>query len=54
MGIRRHWPNTNLFSVSDYALAKVPESTEPGAPLVTIPVHQYRLFGRTADVGSTY
>lgn len=45
--IRRHWPNTNLFLVSDLFLLKQP-LTKP-----TKWVHQYRLFGRTADVGST-
>jgi hypothetical protein len=47
--IRRHWPNQKLFSVSDYYLI---------APNVDFPsgqtLHQYRLFGRTADVGGTF
>ena len=43
--IHRHWPNNKLFSVSDYFLQA------PAKPLTAI--HQYRLFGRTADVGTT-
>jgi hypothetical protein len=47
--IRRHWQNPKLFSVTDYFLV---------APNVDFPkgqsFHQYRLFGRTADVGGTF
>jgi len=43
--IRPHWPNTKLFSVSDYFL-------EPGLGGVKVN-HQYRLFGRSGDVGGT-
>ncbi len=42
--IRPHWPNTKLFSVSDYFL----EQTTVG----TTVHHQYRLFGRAVDAGS--
>lgn len=44
--IRPHWPNDALFSVSDYFLLA------PKPP--TTGMHQYRLFGRTADIGSTF
>lgn len=47
--IRKHWQNPKLFSVSDYFLV---------APNVDFPqgqtLHQYRLFGRTADVDGTF
>ncbi|NIA13788.1 MAG: hypothetical protein GWP08_06870 [Nitrospiraceae bacterium] len=43
--IRPHWPNDALFSVSDYFLLT------PKPPITG--VHQYRLFGRTADIGDT-
>jgi hypothetical protein len=43
--IRPHWPNTKLFSVSDYFL-------EPGLGGANVN-HQYRLFGRSGDVGNT-
>lgn len=41
--IRPHWPNTRLFSVSDYFL----EATASSGYTVR---HQYRLFGRSGDV----
>jgi hypothetical protein len=44
--IRPHWPNTKLFSVSDYFLQQSPLSGFQRK-------HQYRLFGRSGDVGST-
>lgn len=44
--IRPHWPNTKLFSVSDYFLQQSPFS---GFQIK----HQYRLFGRSGDVGGT-
>jgi hypothetical protein len=44
--IRPHWPNTKLFSVSDYFLQESPFS---GLQIR----HQYRLFGRSGDVGGT-
>jgi hypothetical protein len=44
--IRPHWPNTKLFSVSDYFLQQTPVS---GFQIK----HQYRLFGRSGDVGGT-
>jgi len=47
--ITRHWPNDMLFSVSDYVLERV----ETPRGMETRARHQYRLFGRTADVGST-
>ncbi len=47
--IRKHGGNTKLFSVSDYYL-QAPASVY----MVPEVVHQYRLFGRTADVGGTY
>ncbi len=47
--IRPHWPNDKLFSVSDYFLLA------PSASMGQMTgVHQYRLFGRTADVGATF
>ncbi len=50
--IRKHWPNTSLFSVSDfYMTAKVPFPSSGSCCDVW---HQYRLFGRTASVGNTY
>jgi hypothetical protein len=42
--IRPHWPNSKLFSVSDYFLEQ--------SPFFLIR-HQYRLFGRSGDVGGT-
>jgi hypothetical protein len=45
--IRPHSPNTKLFSVSDYFIKR--------AVLPNIQVHhQYRLFGRSGDVGNTH
>jgi hypothetical protein len=44
--IRRHSPNSKLFAVSDYRL----ETTEGGYRVM----HQYRLFGRSVNVGTTF
>ncbi len=44
--IRPHWPNSKLLSVSDYFL----ERSVLGGFRVH---HQYRLFGRSGDVGNT-
>lgn len=61
--IWRHWPNTKLFGVSDYFINRLSSESadckklleDPPPPLPPIePVHQYRLFGRTADIGSTF
>jgi hypothetical protein len=45
--IRRHWPDTKLFFVSDYVLFHRPRRiSEPEA---VVRVHQNRLFGREID-----
>jgi hypothetical protein len=48
--IRPHWRNNKLFSVSDYFLFY--EDTVLG-PVAKV-AHQYRLFGRDADIGNTF
>ena len=47
--IRNHWANPKLFSVSEYFL-NGPNADRPTGQVI----HQYRMFGRTADVGGTF
>jgi len=47
--IRKHQSNSKLFSVSDYFF--VEGTSENSFSRIA---HQYRLFGRTADVGNTF
>jgi hypothetical protein len=47
--IRKHWANPKLFSVSEYFL-NGPNADRPTGQVI----HQYRMFGRSADVGGTF
>jgi hypothetical protein len=47
--IRKHWANQKLFSVSEYFLNGPNANSATGQV-----IHQYRMFGRTADVGGTF
>ena len=47
--IRKHPNNPKLFSISDYFLQAGSGDFPSGRV-----IHQYRLFGRTADVGGTF